>query len=102
MPSGEDASRSAAVTRADEDLRYPKVPCQAAGMIAEVDGIDVMDLRQPGEASRFGRIWARWALGSFLWSFTWGKRAPAGEGEPTALGPGGATRRHDLTSVRRR
>jgi hypothetical protein len=30
----------------------------AAGMIAEMDSIDVMDLRQLGEASRFGRIWA--------------------------------------------
>jgi len=65
--------------------RRPEGSLLAAGMIAGADSIDDLDLLRDGVmAALFGGIRAPSTLGSFLRSFTWGKCAAAGEGEPGA------------------
>jgi hypothetical protein len=70
--------------------RRPEGSLLAAGMIAGADSIDDLDLLRDGVmAALFGGIRAPSTLGSFLRSFTWGRCAAAGEGEPDAAGRSG-------------
>ena len=53
-----------------------KAPCLVAGMAAGADSIDDMGvLRHGAMGILFGGVRAPSTLGSFLRSFTWGKRA---------------------------
>ena len=83
-----------------------KIPCLVAGMAAGADSIDDTDLLRHGTMpALFGRIRAPSTLGSHLRSFTWGKRPPAGCGEPPAAGragpAGAAASRQGATGVHR-